>query len=524
MVFRIAIDVPKMNSAGPFDAVFNILIVVAIISLAARRFRVPSTIALIFAGIIATVSPPFPLPTLSPEIFTVLLLPPILFQETLHSDVEGLIRDSDSVLVFAIAGTILMTLTVAFFVYFILGFTVIESFLLGIIISPTDPVAVISAFKEIGTVKRFQLIVSGESLFNDGVAIVLYSIFVTIITLGSITPIDILAISALSILGGVILGLVGGYAVHALFCWTDDRFTEVLISFIVAFGIFKTAESLGASGVIATVVAGLIINYRTRNYGGLGKASFEMLEALWAFVGFTASSLAFIFIGMNLDPAILVSDLLPMFLLFALVLVSRYIMVQGMAWLLERKRGKSFPRNWRLGLFWSGLRGAVSVVLVLGVGSLSLPNSGVLIALTFGVVLISNVIQGLSIPGVIKHLNISEVDDSSYHISDGRGENLMKLKYSPEGFDASRPRLEHIIFSGPEYFIFETRFGVWFVVQLQRVLESLNRYSIQQIPERTGGLLRKTIELITDIISKVLSWINSFIIKRKMDRRNRKLR
>jgi CPA1 family monovalent cation:H+ antiporter len=401
-----------MMSLHVFDDVFNILIVVTVISLTARRFRVPSAVALISAGIVSTFSSQINLPTLGPEIFTLFLLPPIIYHETVHIDIEGLIDDSAYIFSYALFGTLIMLATVSLFAFFILNFTPIEAILLGIIISPTDPVAVIYAFKEMGVVDRFQRIVSGESLFNDGVAIVFYSIITTIVSLGSLTILDIVRISMMAIFGGAILGVLSGYIAHFLFRWTDDKFAKVLISFIVAFGVFRLAEGIGASGVLSVVVAGLIINYRISKIGGLEKESLETLDILWEFIGFAASSIAFIFIGINLELAVLLSNLGPILLLYSFVTLSRYVIIHGLTEILESIRGKKIPQNWSNGLFWSGLRGAVSIVLALGINKTALPNSEKILALTFGVVLVSNLFHGPTIPYVIKHLNISAQDFS----------------------------------------------------------------------------------------------------------------
>jgi CPA1 family monovalent cation:H+ antiporter len=395
------------NAFSQFDAFFNIFIIVTVITLVARRLRFPPTLALIFAGIISTFTPELPMVILGPDIFMSLLLPPIIFQETLQLDIDGLIDDSDTIFSYAVAGTLLMLVAVAVFARFVLGFDVAEAFILGIIVSPTDPVAVIGTFHSLGVIKRFQLLVAGESLFNDGVAIVVYSLLVSMVTLGSVTALGVARMTLVKVVGGVLLGVVGGYIVHTVFCWTDDKFAEVLLSFIAAFGVFRLAEELNASGVIATVLAGLIINYRIRNYGGLGGESRGMLDTLWEFVGFLASSIAFIFIGLNIRPDILGKYLVPVLGLSGFILFARYLMVVGVAEVIEAMSGKRIPRNWRLGIFWSGLRGAVSVVLVLGVSGLPLLHSEVMTALTFGVVLTSNVLQGLTMPRAVQSLNLS---------------------------------------------------------------------------------------------------------------------
>ncbi len=493
-----------MTLQGQFQAIYNILLVVTVISLATRRFRFSSSLAFIVAGVMSTAWTSFPLPSLSPEIFTSLLLPPIVFQETLRLNIDDLISESKSVLAYAVLGTLLMLMAVGLFLHLFLGFSPVEALLLGVIIAPTDPVAVINVFHEIGVVKRFQLIVCGEALLNDGIAIALYSIIVSLITMGSITVMYGAKITLVSILGGVLLGVIFSYAAHILFCWTDEKFTEVLISFLVAFGVFWISESINASGVIATVTTGLIINYRTHAYGGMGKQSFEALETMWEFVGFAASSIAFIFIGANLNISVLFSNLYPILYLFAFILLSRHTMVYALAELVERLGGRAIPGTWRLGLSWSGLRGAVSVVLALGMSSLALPHSEVIVALTFGVVLTSNVIQGLSISEVMKRSGLSAVGDLEEVMEGRTAPPVMREGYSSSEFKKGRSLWEKLIFSAPEYFVFDTRLGIWILLRLQHTLEFINVY-IARMPKTEGGLLRRGFEVSADLITHTLN-------------------
>ena len=391
---------------GQFDAVYNILILVVVISLIARQINFPSTIAFIFAGLLAAYAPRFPIPEISPEIFLSILLPPILFSETLNTDIEGLLDDGDTILGYAVAGTALTVVAVAVFIHLVVEFTWTEAFLLGIIIAPTDPVSVIATFKQLGVIKRFQLIVSGESLFNDGVAIVLYSILLIIIQGGGITGPEVAQISIVKVFGGVLLGYIAGYIVHLIFCWTDDLFVKILLSFIVAFGVFRLAEEFHASGVIGVVVAGLLLNYRCKSSGGLSHQEEESLKVMWEFVGFIASSFAFIFIGVSLEPRLLQGFMMSVLALGVFTVIFRYVMVDLVARFLEAYRRKRIPHNWKVGMTWSGLRGAVSVVLVLGVTGLSLPNETGLLALTYGIVLGTNLIQGLSMPWVVNRVRL----------------------------------------------------------------------------------------------------------------------
>jgi len=395
-----------MEGLGQFDAIYNILILVVVITLIARQINFPSTIAFIFAGVLATFMPRISLPEIGPGIFLTVLLPPILFTETLTMDVEGLIDDSDTILTYAVAGTALMSTAIGFYTRYVFQIGWLEAFLLGIIISPTDPVSVIATFKRLGVIRRFQLIIAGESLFNDGLAIVIYSILLTIVEAGSITTLDVVTTTIIKVFGGAILGYVAGYIVHLIMCWTDDLYVKTLLTFIIAFGVFRLAEEFHSSGVIAVVLAGLILNYRCKNYGGIGEEVEEVLEIMWEFVGFIASSFAFIFIGVSLELDLLFSYALQILAISVVNVLFRYGIIDIIAWYLERYRDKRIPRNWRIGMTWSGLRGAVSVVLVLGITGVDLPNEELLLALTYGIVLVTNVVQGLSMPILIKRLNL----------------------------------------------------------------------------------------------------------------------
>jgi CPA1 family monovalent cation:H+ antiporter len=445
---------------GQIDTFLHILVIVTMINIITKRLHIPSASVLILAGIVSTLYSPQSPMMITPEMFTALLLPPIIFQETFHTDVKELIKDSDSILSYAVLGTLLTILMVATFAYLFIGLSLVESILLGVIISPTDPVSVIYIFNHLGVVKRFQLIVSGESLFNDGVSIAFYSIILSFLALGSLTVLDVARISFMEIIGGIGLGIIGGYLAHFVLCITDDKLAKVTVSLILVIGLFRVSETIGASGVIATIVASLIINYRIHHFGGAGKESMEMLDDLWEFIGFTASSIAFIFIGVNIEPSIFLSTLGPVLILFTFLLVSRLVIVNGIARLLNHNTRKNIPTNWSLGIFYSGLRGAVSIVLILGVSKLGLPQSHIMLSLTFGVVLLSNLLHGPTIPYVIQHLKIFSKEEKILQIdAEDIDVSQTRILYEVKGYKRNRPYLEKLFFSAPEYIINETKYG-----------------------------------------------------------------
>jgi CPA1 family monovalent cation:H+ antiporter len=412
---------------GQFDSIYNRLLMVVVITLVARQINFPSTIAFIFAGLLAASVPRIPLPDLSPEVFLTILLPPILFTETLTMDVDGLIDDSDTIMAFAVAGTALMITAIALYTHLIFNLTWMEAFILGVIIAPTDPVSIITTFKRLGVIKRFQLIVAGESLFNDGFAVVIYSILLVVVEAGTISAGEVLTLTVIKIFGGAILGYVAGYVVHLIFCWTEDLYVETLLTFIIAFGVFRLAEAFHSSGVIAVVIAGLILNYRCRNHGGISEKGEETLEIMWEFVGFIASSFAFIFIGVSLEAKLLATYALPIIALSIVSMIFRFLMTDLISRFLEKYRGKRIPWNWRVGMTWSGLRGAVSVVLVLGITGVNFANEQLLLALTYGIVLSTNVIQGLTMPWIINRFRLYSSSRASRQPEEEQDDALQNL-------------------------------------------------------------------------------------------------
>jgi monovalent cation:H+ antiporter, CPA1 family len=378
------------------DAVLNLLILVVAVTFLSRRLKLPTSVALIFAGVAAALTPRIYSPYLPPNLLLAILLPPIIFESTLRLDVRGILDDANTIFTYAVLGTIITMVAVSLFAYVFLSFSIIESLILGIAIAPTDPFAVISTFRDKGVNKRFRTIVEGEALFNDGVAVVAYSVVVLIVTSGSVSFAETMRISIVAIFGGAAIGVVGGYLVHALLRRIDDEFTEIMIGFLLSFGIYRLAEIIMASGVLATVAAGLILNYQIKNKGGLSVRAVQQIEVFWEFVSFIVTSLAFILIGIYLDPLILSNYFLPIVGLLFFIMAVRYLKIRGLSKLLSILTLGGLSDDWCMGLWWSGHRGVVSVLLILGASSLPLPNIEEMKALVYGIVLGTNIVWGIT--------------------------------------------------------------------------------------------------------------------------------
>ena len=405
----------------------------AIIGVLTKFIRIPYTIALVLAGLVVALLGLAPHDVkITEELVLVLFLPPLLFQAGLHLDLGHLRRKAVPVTALAIPGVIVSTVAVAFVMRFFLPQEIIDNhgiwlpaLLFGAMLAPTDPISVLATFKTANAPQRLKTLVEGESLFNDGTGVVLFLILRTAVVAGIATGAhDASGAGSLSIVDGVItfvqvvgLGVVVGLALGLIAFWLlrrlDDHVLENAITIVLVWGTFITAERLHGSGVIAVVVAGLIMG----NYGSrlaMSKRTADTIETFWESVDFIVNSLVFLLIGIELqvieggaqrllDPTVL----LAIACTFAASLVARAVMVYPIAYTF----GRHWPSGWKHVVLWAGLKGSIPLALVLG-----LPESPLrdfLVPVIFGVVLVSLLLQGLTMPTLMRITGVSGQDNNA---------------------------------------------------------------------------------------------------------------
>jgi len=306
--------------------------------------------------------------------------------------------------VLATVGVVLSTFLVGGATWGIVGLLGLElpfiyCLLFGALISPTDPIAVLSIMKSAGASKSLETKISGESLFNDGVGVVVFLVLLETLTAGhEPSLLHIAEFFLLEAVGGAILGLVAGWICYRLLMSVDNYQVEVLLTLALVMGGYTLAHVIHVSGPIAMVVAGLLIGNRGRRLA-MSETTREHLDSFWELVDEILNAVLFVLIGLE----VLLVPKVPAFLVAGLIaipftLLSRLIGVAGTVGVLRLRR--TFSRNAVWIMTWGGLRGGISVAL-----ALSLPKGderSIVLALAYAVVVFSILVQGLTIGRLIR--------------------------------------------------------------------------------------------------------------------------
>jgi CPA1 family monovalent cation:H+ antiporter len=380
------------------DRIELLVIVVAAVAILARKLRLPYTVGLVFAGVGLGLLPGNEHLRLTRELVFSFLLPPLVFEAAVNLKWPALRRDLALVSTFATFGLVIAAAIVAVGMHLLVAWPITTSVVFAVLISATDPVSVISAFKESGKSGRIRLIVEAESLLNDGTAAAAFVIAIAFATGEHVGVWDGVVKFSLSAGGGILAGAIVALVGLIIIGKTDDHLVEIVITLGVAYGAFFLAEELQLSGVLATVTAGLLVV----NYGSVGSFSDkgrEAVESFWEFAAFAANSVVFLLIGVRATRMGVGLYVVPTLLAIALVLVGRAVSVYGLSALFSRSRWRVNGPGQHL-LFWGGLRGALALALVLGAPD-TVPGVPELTVVTFGVVIFSVVVQGLTINPLI---------------------------------------------------------------------------------------------------------------------------
>jgi CPA1 family monovalent cation:H+ antiporter len=397
-----------LATEGVITLVF-LLITTMVVAVASKYIRIPYTVALTITGLLIALANVGLSITLTPDLILFIFLPTLLFESSYNlrfSDVRDNLRP---ITLLAIPGVILTAVCVAAGLHYATGLGWDTAFLFGAIMSATDPVSVLAIFRKIGAPRRLSVILEGESLFNDGTSIVLFRIVLGIIAASALTnPLTTVVQFVVVVLGAVLLGAAIGYLVSAVISRINDYLVETTATLVLAYGTYLLAEQIGVSGVIAVVVAALVVG----NYGrsGMSPTTREAVSSTWEFFGFLANSLIFLLIGLELNIGQLWQYIVPTLVAIVIVLAVRVIVVLLSSAIL-RYIHRPIPYSWRAVLVWGGLRGSIALALALSipmtlVGNQPFPDRDLLLTATFGVILFSLLVQGLTMNPLLSRLGL----------------------------------------------------------------------------------------------------------------------
>ncbi|HKV82922.1 MAG TPA: cation:proton antiporter [Ktedonobacterales bacterium] len=392
---------------GAVETVLVLLLIIFTIAVVVQRIHLPYTIALVLAGLFGF-QPGFRHIVLTPDLILVVFLPLLLFEGAYNVSATRLRDNLLPISLLAGPGVLFGMLITGAIVHLLLGLGWGPSLLFGALISSTDPIAVVSLFRELGAPKRLALLVEGESLFNDGAAITLFQITLAALATGAFSLGSGALDFVISVVGALVAGGAVGYACSFLVRRLDHIQLQITATVLAAYGAYLLAERFAVSGAIAVVVTGLLVG----NYGatsGVSPGAVHALGATWEFLGFIANSLVFLLIGIELDPLGLARNWWPILAAFGATVIARLCAVYL---LLPWLRGaRKIPARFHPVIVWGGLRGAVSLALMLSIPftlsrGRAFPGRGTLQTLTFGVVGVSLVAQGLTMRPLIHRLRL----------------------------------------------------------------------------------------------------------------------
>ncbi|HEY9644849.1 MAG TPA: sodium:proton antiporter [Chroococcidiopsis sp.] len=399
-------ELPTEGIAGFVSDSIILLLVATGVALLSRRLRIPYVTGLVLAGL--AIADFLPDKTrLDPALILNLFLPILLFEASINTDLSRLRSTLKPISMLAGPGIIISAGITAVVLKFALGLLWIPALLLGTILAITDTVSVIAVFKEVAVPSRLTTIVEGESLFNDGAALVLFNLIIqTHQTGGTSLAMSVQAL-AVSIVGGILVGLVLGYLGAGLFTRSDDNLSGILLTVALALGAYQVGHAVGASGVVAVVVAGLMIGNIGKIAGSTQVTPSERvtLYSFWEYAGFGVNTFIFLLIGLEVDLSTLWRTLPAVLLAVLAYQIGRALSVYPLL-ALTNLLDRSIPLRWQHVLFLGNIKGSLSMALVLSLPA-SIPGRSDLVALVFGAVLLSLVVQGLGLPWVVKRLHLS---------------------------------------------------------------------------------------------------------------------
>jgi monovalent cation:H+ antiporter, CPA1 family len=387
-----------------------LLVALPLIAYVAGRLRLPYTVVMVVVGLAVSVVPlGNSVIEVSPELAVTLLLPGLVFEAAYRLDGNDLRRSFGGVALLAVPGVLVCAAVVAVVLHLATGLPLDEAFVVGAIVSATDPVAVVATMRQLKAPSRLVTLVDAESLFNDGTAVLVYAI--ALVGLGG--EISLSAGAADFVIGvaaSVAIGALIGFAIAWLAGQTEDHLIELMLTLLAAYGTYVAAAVVHQSGIIAVVVAGVVIGTYQHQTLFTARAR-DAIDTVWEFLAFVLTGVAFLLIGIAISLDLLQDAAVYIAWGVIAVLVGRALVIYGLlggSSTIGRVLGVApqIPLAWLHVINWTGLRGAVAMALALSLPN-DVPDRELLQGTIFGIVLFTVLVQGTTAGRVVRWAGVA---------------------------------------------------------------------------------------------------------------------
>ena len=350
---------------------------------------VPYPVLLAVGGIAIGLIPGLRLPPIGPDMILLVFVPGLVFEASLNVNLGELWRRVVPISLLATAGVFLTVAVIGVLAHFALGFDWASGFLLGAIVAATDPIAVVNMLRQLGSPAGLEAILDGESLFNDGTGVAVFAAVLGTIMTGHPSLLDGALRFVFVTAAGMVIGLGVGAAAGFFLRLVQEAELEILITLVVAYAAYLLADLVHASGVVAVVVAGLVVAW---NETRPARVKRTQLRGFWNLLAFVLNAILFLIVGIALPTARLVAVAGVAFVAYLLMFAARAVPVYGLLAIAD-PLGRSIPWNWRHMTLWGGLRGGLGVALALSVSSVPGVDSRVSVV-AYGMIVLSLIVQG----------------------------------------------------------------------------------------------------------------------------------
>lgn len=419
------------------ETLLLLLAVLAVVALAAKRLKTAPSVLLVIAGVALAFVPGLPRIELAPELVLMGMLPPLIYSAGVAMSWREFRFNLRPIALFAVGGVVFTTCAVAMAAHWLLGMPPAVAFLLGAIVAPPDAVAPLAITRPLGLPRRLIVVLEGEGLVNDATALIIYRFAIAAISTGLLSFPKATGTFLLIVVGEICWGIAVGWLSLRLRRWAHDQRVEITLSLMTPYLAFWVPEQLGGSGVLATVCCGLFVSW----HGPLLISAATRLQGIffWDLIIYFLEGFIFLLTGLEVRAVVDRANSFPLdgivigvLIVLAVIVVARFMWVFPAVYMPRRvspslaRRDPAPPWQWAFLLSFVGVRGVVSLAAALAIpltiaSGEPFPYRDMVLFITFGVILVTLVGQGLLLPGVVRWLKLAK-DRESEHIREHESE------------------------------------------------------------------------------------------------------